>query len=319
MTSLESSSASMNAKAAPPNGFAIQTRGLTKKYGDFTAVSDVTLSVRRGGVIGFVGPNGAGKTTLIRMLLGLIRPTSGAGVVFGKSISNPRKYLHRVGALIESPAFYPMLSARRNLKVLALAGGHDEARIDDVLEAVGLTARANDAYKSYSLGMKQRLGLAAALLPDPDLLILDEPTNGLDPAGMQEIRGLLRRIGDSGKTVFVSSHLMAEMQKICDGLVIIRRGRILFQGPVQDLVERSTGIVTAARNPDHHATLLTLVRAAGYEAHADNGFVFVEAPPEWAADLNELAIQAGIVLREIRAQRGDLEEVFLGMTGRGSS
>lgn len=299
-------------------GFAIQTRGLTKKFGNVLAVDDVTFAVRRGGVTGFVGPNGAGKTTLIRMLLGLIQPTSGAAVVLGKSISTPRRYLAHVGALIESPAFYPMISARRNLLILALAGGHDLARIPHVLETVGLTKRAGDPFKSFSLGMKQRLGIAAALLPDPELLVLDEPTNGLDPAGIQEIRGLLRQLGDRGKTVFVSSHLMSEMQKICDDLVVIRRGRILFQGPVQDLIAGSTGIVVAARDPSRHAGLITLVHAAGYGARVQDGQVFVEAPPEWAGELNALAIDAGIVLRELHAQGGDLEDIVLGLTGRGT-
>ena len=304
--------------AAKRSGFAIQTRGLTKTFGEVTAVSDVTLAIRRGGVTGFVGPNGAGKTTLIRMLLGLIRPTTGSAVVLGKSISTPRKYLHRVGALIEAPAFYPTLSARRNLRILALAGAHDVARIEQVLEIVGLTNRAEDAFKSFSLGMKQRLGIAAALLPDPELLILDEPTNGLDPAGIQEIRGLLRRLADEGKTVFVSSHLMGEMQKICDDLVIIRRGKILFQGPVQSLIARSVGILVAARDPSHHAGLITLVHSAGYTARLQNGNVFVEAPPVWAAELNALAMDAGIVLRELHAQGGDLEDIVLGLTGRGT-
>lgn len=165
----------------------IRTAGLTKDFGDLRAVNEIDLDLPRGGVTGFVGPNGAGKSTTIRMLLGLIQPTSGEGEVLGHSIADPSGYLHRVGALIESPAFYPTLTGRENLRVFAALGGHDRRRIDEMLEVVGLGDRGRDTYKSYSLGMKQRLGIAAALFPDPDLLVLDEPTNGLDPQGIVEI------------------------------------------------------------------------------------------------------------------------------------
>jgi ABC-2 type transport system ATP-binding protein len=285
-----------------PEGFAILTRDLTKKYGDFTAVKDASLRIRRGGVIGFVGPNGAGKTTTIRMLLGLIRPTSGSGVVL-------------VGALIESPAFYPMLSGARNLRILALAGGHDLERIPEVLRIVGLGTRAGDRFKSYSMGMKQRLGIAAALLPNPELLILDEPTTGLDPAGILEMRALLRNLGDAGRTVFVSSHLMSEMQRICDDLVIIRRGKIVFQGAVAELVARSTGIEVSLSDPRKEDAFIALCKKAGHTVRTRSGTLFVEAPPDWAPELNRLAMKAGIVLSELHALRGDLEDVVLELTG----
>lgn len=184
---------------------AIRTSGLTKDFGGFRAVDHLDLDLPQGGVTGFVGPNGAGKSTTIRMLLGLIEPTSGQGEVLGQSIQNPSAYLHRVGAMIEAPAFYPSLTGEENLRVFATLGGHERRRIADMLQIVGLGDRGGDRYKHYSLGMKQRLGIAAALLPDPDLLMLDEPTNGLDPVGIVEIRNLLMDLGARGKTVFVSS------------------------------------------------------------------------------------------------------------------
>ena len=228
---------------------AIAVHELTKRYGHTVAVDGLSFQIPRGGVVGFVGPNGAGKTTTIRVLMGLIRPTSGDAFVLGKPVSHPETYLRRVGALIESPAFYPALSGRRNLHALAILGRHDRARVDTVLAIVGLDERGDDAYGQYSLGMKQRLGIAAALLPDPELLILDEPTNGLDPAGIREIRTLLRAIGDSGKTVFVSSHLLAEVQRMCDRLLVLRKGRLVFTGTVDELLVHRVGIVAVPAEP----------------------------------------------------------------------
>ncbi|MFA5860945.1 MAG: ATP-binding cassette domain-containing protein [Candidatus Thermoplasmatota archaeon] len=297
---------------------AIETHGLTKRYADIAAVDGLTLSLPRGGVIGFVGPNGAGKTTTIRMLMGLVRPTSGEGFVLGKPITHPRAYLSKVGALIESPAFVPQLSGRRNLHVLALLGGHDVKRVDPILEQVGLGPRGEDPYHSYSLGMKQRLGIGAALLPDPDLFVLDEPTNGLDPAGIREVRSLLRSLGDAGKTVFVSSHLLAEVQRMCDQLVILRKGKLIFQGTVEDLLAKQVGLVATPEDPAQHDALVRLCEDAGHHAEDQHGSVLVHAPASWAATLNQKAMSAGIVLRELRPQAGDLEETVLNMTGRGT-
>ena len=297
---------------------AIETRELTKRYGEIVAVNDLSLKLPRGGVIGFVGPNGAGKTTTIRMLMGLIRPTSGEAWVLGEPISRPSAYLDKVGALIEAPAFTPQLSGRRNLRALAMLGGQDASRVDPVLDRVGLAGRADDAYKQYSLGMKQRLGIAAALLPDPELLVLDEPTNGLDPAGIREMRALLRSLGDAGKTVFVSSHLLAEVQRMCDRLVILRKGEMIFQGSVDELLAEHAGIVASPEDPQQRDALVRLVEAAGHGAEVRDSAVLVRAPASWAATLNVSAMKAGIVLREIRSQTGDLEETVLGMTGKGS-
>ena len=296
---------------------AVEANGLTKQYGHIAAVDGLTFRVPCGGVVGFVGPNGAGKTTTIRMLMGLIRPTSGEARVLGQPISQPEAYLPRVGALIEAPAFYPQLSGRRNLRALAILGRHDRNRVDEMLELVGLGGRGDDAYGQYSLGMKQRLGIAAALLPDPELLILDEPTNGLDPSGIREIRTLLRGIGDTGKTVFVSSHLLAEVQRMCDSLLVLRKGRLVFAGTVDELLVTRIGIVAVPADPTKREALIALCQSAGYEATEHQGGVLAHAPSDWASTLNELAMKAGIVLREVRVQSGDLEETVLTMTGEG--
>jgi ABC-2 type transport system ATP-binding protein len=300
---------------APP---AIETRGLTKRYGDRASVDGLTISIPRGQVVGFVGPNGAGKTTTIRMLLGLITPSAGQARVLGCDIRDPLRYLPRVGALIESPAFYANLSAEANLRVFCRLGGFDESRIPVLLRQVGLGDRGSEAFKGYSLGMKQRLGIAAALLPDPDLLILDEPTNGLDPAGILEVRTFLRALGDSGKTVFVSSHLLSEIEKMCDHVVMLRKGRLVFQGTIEELSARGAGLTLVAEDPAHHPRLAELCRRAGHDADATAERVLVRGvTPSRAGALNRAAMKAGITLRELRPGSSDLEQTFLDMTGEG--
>ena len=204
---------------------AIEVNNLSKHYEEVSAVDNVSFNVPLGSICGFIGPNGSGKTTTIRMLLGLIAPTNGTGSVLGYDITQPSKYLEHVGAMIEGPAFYPMLSGRENLAIFARLGGIDQDRVDPLLDLVGLGLRGKHKFKTYSLGMKQRLGIAAALLPDPKLLILDEPTNGLDPAGIQEIRDLLSDLAKRGVTVFVSSHLLSEIEMIAEYLVMLQIGR----------------------------------------------------------------------------------------------
>ncbi len=302
----------------PRSSLAVSTAGLTKRFGDRTVVDGLDLAIPRGSVCGFVGPNGAGKTTTIRMLLGLIRPTAGSGSILGGSLTDPASYLYRVGALIEAPAFYPQLSGLDNLKALARVGQIGQAAIVPALERTGMTARALDKYRSYSLGMKQRLGIAAALLPEPDLLILDEPTNGLDPGGIVEMRGLIRSFADDGITVLVSSHLIAEIEQVCDHIVMIRGGRLVHQGPVADLsAGRRPDIVVA---PEHAADLEPLVRileVSGLAVAADpaDGTAVVPASGVSAADLNRLATRGGITLRRISERTRSLEDVFFQLTG----
>jgi ABC-2 type transport system ATP-binding protein len=294
---------------------AVTTTGLTKRYGHRAVVDSIDLEIPRGIISGFVGPNGAGKTTTLRMLLGLVRPSAGTGEVLGHSIAHPARYLSRVGSLIEAPAFYPGLSGRRNLEILAALGRHDMHRVDILLGQVGLGDRGGDRFKNYSLGMKQRLGIAAALLPSPDLLVLDEPTNGLDPAGIREVRGLLRELADDGLTVLVSSHLLGEIQTICDHLVVIDNGKLRFQGSIDGLLSAQTAEVVAV--PEHAGDLQRLAEIctqAGHTARIDADAVHAPAPETWAPELNRLAMQQGITLAALAVNRGTLEDAFFAMT-----
>jgi ABC-2 type transport system ATP-binding protein len=295
---------------------AIELDGLTKAYGSRNAVDDLSFTVAPGTVCGFLGPNGAGKTTTIRMLLGLITPTGGGQAsVLGHSITEPSAYLKRVGAMIEGPAFYSTLSGRQNLEVLATLGGFGAERIDAVLDQVDLGDRAADLYKSYSLGMKQRLGIAAALLPDPDLLVLDEPTNGLDPTGIREVRNLLRSLADDGTTVFVSSHLLEELQQICDDVVIIRTGRLLFAGPVDELIAtQQAELVAVPEESEDLGRLAKVCDVAGYPASPSDGRLHIQAPVMWAGAFNRAAMAEGITLVELRPEQQSLEDIFFELT-----
>jgi len=297
------------------DGLVLSASNLTKTFGKLKAVEDLTFEMTHGGVIGFVGPNGAGKSTTIRMLLGLIKPTSGSAEVLGRSICNPSTYLSNVGALVESPVFYPGLSGAINLKALAKLGGFPPENVPRVLETVGLTHRADDKVANYSLGMKQRLGIASALIPDPELLILDEPTNGLDPAGIVEIRNLLRKIGETGKTVFISTHLLSEVEATADRLIMIHNGRLVFSGELADIMQQACEAVYAA--PENLADLpqLTgLADEAGHLSRQEGNAIIITAPKEWSSELNRLAASKGINLRELRPQCESLEDIFLKMT-----
>ncbi len=294
----------------------IRTDKLSRHFGDVIALRELDLEITGPGVIGLVGPNGSGKSTLIRLLLGLIRPTSGGATVFDSPISHPGKYAHRVGALIESPAFVPSLSARDNLRSLAHLRGISNARVEQVLDTVGLLNRNREPVKRFSLGMKQRLGIAAALLPDAELLVLDEPTNGLDPAGIVEMRQLMRSLGDEGRTVIVSSHLLSEIEAACDSLAIVRFGQLLFSGPLADLVSQAgESIEIAPEHPADVAALGQALQARGWKAMVVQDEVHVSAPVSQSADVNRAAAEAGIVLRALRPREASLEEVFLRMTG----
>src|SRR6202034_3383547 len=295
-----------------------QTAGLTKRFGDRTVVDDVALQIPQGAVCGFVGPNGAGKTTTIRMLLGLVRPTSGTGTILGGSLAEPASYLHKVGALIESPAFYPQLSGRENLRALSRRGSIPLAGVDPVLDRSGLLARAGDKYRSYSLGMKQRLGIAAAMLAGPELLILDEPTNGLDPAGIVEMRGLIRSLAGDGITVLVSSHLISEIEQICDHVVMIRAGRLVHQGPVGELrAAQQPQLIIATQRDADLPPLAGLLQEAGCTLTGlpAEAAALVESPGFGAADLNRLAARSGITLRQLTESTRSLERAFFALTG----
>lgn len=293
----------------------VETHDLTRTYGEkIVAVDRLSLNVRRGEVYGFLGPNGSGKTTTLRMLLGLTRPTSGSAEVLGEVPGKPAG-LARIGAMIETPAFYPFLSGRDNLRVLARHAGAPEPRIDSALEDVDLSSRAGDRFSTYSLGMKQRLGVAAALLKDPELLILDEPTNGLDPAGMAEMRDFIRELGQGQRTVLLSSHLMNEVEQICDRVGVIRRGRLVAEGTVAELRGQPVVRIQAAPVDAAHQVLASL---PGVEeiTIVDRGLRIV-ADPALAPSLTRALVGAGIDVHELMIQRSSLEDVFLHLTQEG--
>jgi ABC-type multidrug transport system ATPase subunit len=292
----------------------IETRELGKRYGRRPAVDGLTMRVRRGEVYGFLGPNGAGKTTTLRMLLGLIRPTSGSAVVLGAAPGSPES-LGRIGALVETPALYPFLSGRDNLRVLARHSGVAESRIAAVLEAVGLSERGGDKFRAYSLGMKQRLGVAAALLKDPELLILDEPTNGMDPAGMAEMRAFIRGLGRGRRTVLLSSHLMSEVEQICDRVGVIDSGTLVGEGTVDELRGRASLLVRA--EPLAEAARVVAALDGIGDVAARDGALRIAADPADAPAINRALVGAGIAVSELRAERATLETVFLELTRNG--
>jgi ABC-2 type transport system ATP-binding protein len=292
---------------------AIETHGLSKRFGKRKAVDGLTISIPAGTIAGFVGPNGAGKTTTIRLLLGLVRPGAGSATILGQPLTHPERYLPRVGALIEAPAFYPSLSGRTNLEVLAHLGGHPRSRVSQMLELVELSDRARDPVRKYSQGMKQRLGVAMALLPDPDLLILDEPANGLDPLGIIGIRDLLRNLREQGRTIFLSSHLLGELEQVTDWLVMLHQGKALFSGPARELLDRRGFLVVEAEEATQLDLVARIASAAGYTVTPDNGSLRIACPLDWASELNQRAREAGATGIAIRAKEASLEERFLAM------
>jgi ABC-type multidrug transport system ATPase subunit len=297
------------------DGLVIETRELGKRYdGRIVAVDKLSLRVRRGEVYGFLGPNGAGKTTTLRMLLGLVRPTAGSALVLGAPPGSPES-LARVGALIEAPSFYPFLSARDNLRVLARYSAAPEARIDAVLDEVDLAARAGDRFGTYSLGMKQRLGIAGALLKDPELLILDEPTNGMDPAGMAEMRGFIRSLGRGDRTVLLSSHLMTEVEQVADRVGVINKGELVREGTVDELRGRES-LWVRAEPLEQAERVLGAVRGVEEVARLDGG-LRIAADLAAAPTINRLLVEAGIAVGELRPERDSLEKIFLELTQGG--
>jgi ABC-2 type transport system ATP-binding protein len=295
---------------------AVSVLGLSKTYSGNAVVNRLSFEIPRGAVAGFVGPNGAGKTTTMAMLLGLVRPTGGSGTVLGAPLAKPAAYLHRVGATIEGPALWPGLTGAENLRALAALGGHSPAAVPGLLELVGLRDRGGDRYRGYSLGMKQRLAIAAALLGDPELLILDEPSNGLDPAGMRDMRELIARVAGGGRTVFVSSHLLGDLEQICDWLLVLDRGALLYQGPAAGFLAQAVPQVVAI--PEHPADLSRLAELAkrgGDDVSFDGDGVCIPVPRgdarAVAVAVNRAAIGEGIVLAELAVRRPDLESHYL--------
>lgn len=303
----------------------VQTDSLTKRYGSkIKAVRNLDLNVGRGEVYGFLGPNGAGKTTTLRMLLGLIKPSSGTATVVGESPGSSRG-LAKIGSLVESPAFYPYLSGKDNLRVIARYCGAPKNRVAETLDTVKLTGREKDKYKKYSLGMKQRLGVAAALLKDPELLILDEPTNGLDPQGMADMRDLIRKLGRGERTVLLSSHLLGEVEQICDRAGVISKGKLIREGTVEELRGRSELLVRTHQLAEAGEVVRGLPGVEGV-SDRDGALRISRTPPEgedadqdegeqWAASINAQLVGAGIVVNEIRSVEHSLEEIFLEITG----
>jgi len=291
----------------------VETHSLSKRYGNgVLAVDSVDMSVRRGEVYGFLGPNGAGKTTTLRMLVGLIRPTSGTAAVAGHAPGDPAG-LARTGSLIEAPGFYPYLSGRENLRVVADMASVDGRRVEEVLDVVELRSRASRKFGTYSTGMKQRLGVAAAMLKDPDLLILDEPTNGLDPQGMAEMRKLIKDIGQGDRTVLLSSHLLGEVEQICDRVGVISNGRLVKQSTVQDLIGEE-GVLVRAQPIDQAQELLT--KMFGIDAISrQDGAIHLKTKPEDSVQVNRMLMAAGVDVSELRSFERSLEEVFFQLTG----
>ena len=282
--------------------------------GKTVALDGLDLEVPRGGVFGFLGPNGSGKTTTIRCLLGLVSATAGECDLMGAKVPGDlSRVMPKVGSIVEAPALFPTFSGRRNLELLARTYGIDGPRIDAVLETVDLAMRQRDIVKNYSLGMKQRLGIAAALLKDPELLILDEPANGLDPAGIREVRELVRRLGAEGRTVFVSSHILSEVQQTCDRVAILARGRCVTEGPVKDVLAKGRTGAMLVRVEDG-GRAVEVLRAAGMEATEVDGIVRALVPPEEGARISRALAAQGMFPSELRPDEIDLETVFLELT-----
>lgn len=299
---------------------AVQTVGLTKRFGERIAVDGVSLTVPRGAAYGFLGHNGAGKTTLIRMLLGLTQASAGSATVLGRPVPAERAAaLSRVGAIVEEPSFYPHLTGRENLRIAAAVRGPEtRSRIEGVLRRVGLDKRADDRVRTYSLGMRQRLGVARCLLSDPELLILDEPMNGLDPGGMLDMRRMIRElVEDEERTVFISSHLLDEVEKTCDVAAIIDGGRVIAQGSIEELVtDRSRELVLECDDADRALSLL----AADPTIHAlrrEHGTLRMSLlAPDQAGEINSRLVAAGLTVTRLEPVRHSLEERFLEMTTR---
>ncbi len=303
-----------------PHGPApLEVRGLVKRYGELTAVAGVDLTVNVGDVYGYLGPNGAGKTTSLRMMLGLIRPTAGSVRLFDRDPMESVQALHGVAGFVEAPTFYPYLTARRNLELLAAFDGDGAARrIDQALDTVELSDRARDRVGGYSHGMRQRLGIAAALLRDPKLLLLDEPATGLDPAGMRDMRVLIRRLADQGMTVVLSSHLLAEVEEVCNRVAIVRTGKIVYEGEIADL-KRGAGTSYRLESTDHERALAVCRAQSGIgDVRVPHDHVITFTSDESSvAELSQALIEAGALIKALSPQTVTLEDLFFSLTEDG--
>ncbi len=293
--------------------FVIETKDLTKRYGEVLAVDKLSLRVARGGVFGFLGPNGSGKTTTMGMLLGLVHPTSGEARIFGDPARHPET-LRQVGAMVESPTFYPYLTGRQNLKYFqGVKRRGVPADIDRLLQLVELGKRADSKFSTYSLGMKQRLGIACALLGDPELLFLDEPTNGLDPAGVVEVRELIRELGRGSRTVILSSHLLAETELVCDNVAVLSRGKLIAQGTIQELL-RSHDTARLRTTDDARATAILSELSWVERVAAEDGHLLVEAPADRSWEISRELSRWDVHVRELTPIHRSLEEFFMEVT-----
>lgn len=298
----------------------IEIEGLKKEFrrlrgGRTVALNGLDLSVPEGGVFGFLGPNGSGKTTTIRCLLGLVRANTGRCRILGVDPQGRELagVIGRIGSIVEMPLMFPSFSGRKNLELLARMQGIGHKRVEETLELVGLAARAKHRVKTYSLGMRQRLGIAASLLKDPDLLILDEPANGLDPAGIKEVRELLRTLGQEGKTIFVSSHILTEVRQTCDRVAILSRGRCVASGPVSEVLAAGSAAGVLVRLDDLEAGMRAL-QQAGMDTVLTDGFIRVSLSPVDASKITKALAERGLYVSELRPDEQDLESVFLRLT-----
>jgi ABC-2 type transport system ATP-binding protein len=293
----------------------VHTEHLTKYFGKLLAIEDLNLDVYRGEVFGFLGPNGAGKSTTMGMMLGLIAPTAGKVELFGLNIqSHLPAILRRIGSVTESTGFYPYLSGKENLYYIArICGGISNNRIEEVLELVELSGRENDKFSNYSLGMKQRLALACALLNDPEFIVLDEPTNGLDPAGMKEIRELIIRLGQEGKTIFLNSHLLHEVEQVCKRVAIIKKGKVITQGLVKELMNKEIPLQIRVTDTEKAMTVLNKIDWINSVTREDE-IIYIDVRPEKYAEISSSLANENIYLTEMRTKESTLETFFLEMT-----
>ena len=304
---------------ATQDSVVLRTTSLCKNFGKLEAVKNLNLELRRGEVFGFLGPNGAGKSTTVGMILGLITPTAGSIELFGvKQNGNRWAALRRIGAIVEEPSFYPYLSGWDNLQVLAESiGGIPKNKIEEVLERVGLSDRARDQYGHYSMGMKQRLGIASTLLRDPELIILDEPTNGLDPAGTKEIRDLIPRLAHESRAIMLCSHLLHEVELVCQNVAIIKQGTVIANAPIKELLSRGNQMQIRVQNMEQATGILSgLPWIKSVKREGD--YLMIDVPPDRGAAVNQALAEKGIFVSELINRTSSLENVFLQLTGGAS-